>query len=481
MYIKMNRLSQCVLILVVSNIIYADAWLTRSSTPCSKEEMEEPIQIFYKFIESLQSKELKNAQTLVAQLLEDLHEIPDHLEKINITCGDEKTESINKLVELIENIRTVQNIVQALGNNNYEEAKTLIEAFHCPHLVQFTVRLSYMSYKTLDKVVELLKVLENMKTINMVNEALIYVIDDTNIGASSTIIPLMKKQILDNKEKIPADVLLAAKLNMKEMVKITSADCNKGFIALNKIDPEMADQAFYEVVFQNVTETYVNFKKLDLAPNTHFYVIGLEAFYDKLVVLEMQNSISMGKVVKYAKLAPIKPDLEEDSKAKKILENILDNAPEFAKKVSESYVCQNFEQIKSIVIGQEVQHSEHNEYTVFYNPETPELFKGKFIEQQEGELLMINLERSYGPKTVKYSIVMENGVYPENIYMSGKILSKKVYAKKSATFKELCVMEPEPIAQICAKLENTMTREDHTQARRELYNNFLDYVKKCRE
>ncbi|XP_026476553.1 uncharacterized protein LOC113382324 [Ctenocephalides felis] len=478
----MNKLSQCFLILVLSNIIYADAWLTRSSTPCTKEMMEEPIHIFYNFIESLQSKKVKEAKILMAQFSGDLYEIPDHLEVINITCGDEKTESINKLVELIENIQTVKNIVEALGNDNYEDAKTLIESFHCPHLVQFTVRMSYMSHKTLHKVIELLKVLENMKTINMVNAALIYLIDDTNIGASSKIIPIMKKQILDNKSKIPADLLLTAKLNMKEMVKITSADCNKGFKALNKIDPEMADQAFYEVVFQNVTETYVNLKKLDLAPNTHFYVIGLEAFYDKLVVLEMQNSIYMGKVLKYAKLASIKPGLEEDSKAKTILENILDNASEFAKKVSESYVCQNFEQINSIVISEKVQHSEHNEYTVFYNPETPEIFKGKFKEQHDGELLMITLEQSYGPESVKYSIVMENGAYPENIYMSGKIISKKVFAKESATWKELCVLNPEPFVQYCTKLENTLTRENHTQASRELYENFVYRVKNtCNE
>lgn len=94
---------------------------------------------------------------------------------------------------------------------------------------------------------------------------------------------------------------------------------------------------------------------------------------------------------------------------------------------------------------------------------------------------MINVEMMHDSKNIKYSIVIENGEYPEDINLPGTIVSKHVLGEEELLFKNICKMKPTPQYYSCMPMYQILSySSDKTIAeRREGYEKFKETIKSC--
>lgn len=454
------------------------------SSPCTEEEMLSPMNIIHKDIEEMQAEDV-NTDLMMKQIENMLENLQAHMDEVKKTCGEEKVGPMERMSKFMSKIQMMNDIMAAMDSGDMDKAKNMMETLNCEHMVQYIVRKYSVSMDKIEKLMELIKTMDDMKMINQMNEAMIYIMDDDNMIMTKKMIPMMKDQIMENKDKMNEETLMAAKLNMKEMVKRMLPKCNEGLMAMHEVDKEMAHQAMYEATFQLFSDTIYSraYKMVMDAPDAHMKRIGMEAMYDKLKAMERENSLSASKLMVMAEKMMECEEMKNDAKAMELMNNIINSATLFAKNAAEGYSCQHYERIKANMENEDINEMEHNEYYLFYNPGKPDMLQGKFKEDPNGDMMMVTVDKEYNGTNVQYMIIMKKGDYPDNIHMKGNIVSKKMLMKEETNKEELCAMNPKPHSNICVPLRElfTYTMNDAAENRHMMFEKFMEHIKACHE
>lgn len=461
----------------VLNCIYG----MQFSSPCKDLEMRKPKEEFFELIAKFQTPNA-NPKLIMKDITDVLNSIPNHIEDVKNYCGEEKTKVIEKLVKLQNDIKLVHDVIKLIDDEKYEAAKEMTQSIKCIFIMHYLVQKYVNDHDNFDKILEMLKIMDDMNAINLINDAFIYAINDSNIQDSEKIISLMEKQIVDNNATASAEDILFAKHNMKEMVQRNFHDCFKCLAALYRVDNYLADQAMYYIIFHNVTEdNYIPaFDKTLAAPNKHLKIFGLRAIYDKLYELGMEHGLILGKVLILTNSLIKDDELQSDPLASDIAKSMLKDATEFAKNVMTGYNCQDVTLVESIIFGKKEETiSQHNDSMVLFDEDQSEdLSNGIFVEKPDGDFLMITVQREFHGYNVAFSVLIKNADYPENIHMKGTIVSRKVIEKIPATWEEIHAMNPPPIVKLCSPFSKTfmLPMDKHSEHRKQMYENYRHFI-----
>lgn len=469
--------------LVFIVIASSESQALQGESDCTRAEIRKPKETFFRLVGDFQLPGA-DAKQILKNISEVINNLPDHIDNVHKFCDESKIGVIDTLHKFRDNIKLVHEIIEDIDTENYKAAKTKIQSIKCEVIMHYLVQNYTNSHDNFDKFLEVLKIMDNTKAINLVNGAMVYAINDSIIEASGVIIPLMKRQILSNNSTMDENSLMWAKFYMKQMVKKTLNGCYKGLIALSKIDKDAADETMYEFIFSNVSEAqYIPAFDMTLAaPNKHYQIIGYKGIYDKLYLLGMQNGLILGKVLILVNNLIKSDEIQNNPQDLELATSMLKEATEFAKNVMTGYTCQDQEQVKSLVTGEPEETVTHNDFIVLYDPEqSEEISNGKFVEKADGDFLMLTIDREFRGHHVVYSVVIKNADYPDDIHMKGKIVSRKIIGKIPATFEEICAMDPKPVFKICSTFAKTFTlpMDKHTEHRVQKFESFKNYIKGC--
>lgn len=103
------------------------------NSPCTEEEMLQPITDFHKLVDELKTFNVDHKQKL-EEIGDIVKEAEDHMDKIKNTCGEEQNDFEDRLVTLYDTlVFGTARIVLELATDDYDNAKDLFKAVKCRH------------------------------------------------------------------------------------------------------------------------------------------------------------------------------------------------------------------------------------------------------------------------------------------------------------------------------------------------------------
>lgn len=205
------------------------------SSPCTEDEMLQPITDFNRIIDELKSPGVDQEHKLEEIMDTIVSDAENFVKKINTTCGDEKDALEEKLEKFYKDVVLgPARIMLEIATNDLDNAKDLLQAVNSKHMLQYFITVIYSKLKELDNIIEIVKLMDDPEKINNVHEAIIYSLNSKNINDGKLLVPILKDHIVANANN--AEIVKNAKLNLKTLAERTSSHYPDAVNALNEVE-----------------------------------------------------------------------------------------------------------------------------------------------------------------------------------------------------------------------------------------------------
>uniref|UniRef100_A0A6M2E0N5 Putative secreted protein n=1 Tax=Xenopsylla cheopis TaxID=163159 RepID=A0A6M2E0N5_XENCH len=436
---------------------------------CTSEEIMQPITKFMNLVEDLQSPSI-DYETKLEEIEKLLYGLEDHYELMKNTCGEENSELLDKLRKFNINTKKYLKIMDYINIDDLDGVKDMLESVaDCKHVLQFLITKVYFQTEQLDNLIDLTLSMDDPKIINYILLSIIYNIRSRNIDEGILLVPVLKHHILSNENNIDHDIVNEAKLNLKLLSEISISYYPDALIALSEVDSHLADQTIKDIVTHEFTNTIfsTSFDVIKNMPVVHLKCVALKALYDKVVSMKLENSLVATKIVALAEL--IKTNNTNDSETLKL---ISENTTNFNKQLLKGYSCRSIDNIEL--------SSKDKNYFTFQDPKVHIDIENIYKVKNNGELLKIDVEIKHHANDIRQSFVLLNGEYPEDINLSGNIISKNQIGSDDKSVTQYCELKPEIEFNVCIYMPQylNINHDEAVSLREENYKMVKDYNKR---
>ncbi|XP_026462043.1 uncharacterized protein LOC113363774 [Ctenocephalides felis] len=452
------------------------------SSPCTLEEIRQPMTDFYNLVDKMQSPH-SNKEKKLEEIRAIINQVGNHYNHVNATCGDEKIVGMETVKSFGNDIEKIYDIMLNLESKDLNKAKDLFESIHCRHILHFFITQIEFLMGWLDEIIEVTELMNDMKVVNKMHAGIVYTLNDTNIDYGKLLVPVLKEHLTKNVDNADKEVFKNAKLNLQKLVERTAHRYSDALSVLNEFDSRLAEETIQDIV-KHVFTNNIYCKSYDIiaeAPTLRLKAVGLKALHEKINSLNLQNSLVAAKLYVLADIIKRSEQSNEDIEITEIFNSILKNQTKFNKKLIKGYSCRTLEEVEAYISEEDVVAAAHNGHFVFQDTEISTNIDRTFTAKENGKLLMINVEILFELKNRKYSVILENDDYPENISLPGTIVSKQVIDDVELPFKDICKMNPTPEYYTCISMYQFLSYpyDKGIAERKEGYKKLKNTIESC--
>lgn len=440
----------------------------------NKQEIIQPISDFYKTVYEMKSPLVDKASH--EQISKLVYFIEEHYKYYNRTCGHENTDGMGELYDFIIDITKILDIPPLGFPDDTNVVKELFENFGSKQIRQYFITQIYSFAKNFDIVIKVTQLIKNnINTINEMHEAIINLLNDTNIHFGKQLVPTMKEIITQNDAEEP---LSYAKCNLKKLVEKSAYNYSEALVLLNEIDSETAAETVEEII-PKVFKNYIYSKAFNVvnnSPTVHLKALALKALHEKINSMNLQNNLVSAKVYSWSK------NLTENAAVinkadNEILNNIIQNATKFSANLIHGFSCRSIEEIESFTTNKEEER--RAKFLVLQNTDHPQDIVGVLKVTENGSMLKINIETKHHTDSMKYSLILDYDDYEDLTNLS--VVSKQRFSFENLTSVEICRLHPQPEFDICIPMSKYLnyTHYEAIAVRKQSYEILKEFINTC--
>ncbi|XP_026465275.1 uncharacterized protein LOC113367916 [Ctenocephalides felis] len=267
------------------------------SSPCTLEEIRQPITNFKNLVEELESPDISKDRKL-EQIRNLLDQVPNHYHMVNVTCGEEKILGLEDVKNFMDDGRKIYGIMDALGTEDLAKAKSLFGSIHSRRIMHyFITQIEFWTGK-LNKIIQVTKLIDDVDVVNKMHAGIIFTLNETNFVHGQLLVPILKEHLFKYRDGGGKEVFQRAKQNLHNLAKRTGHHYPNALSVLNDFDKKLADKTIQNVVKRVFTNNIYSkaFDVITEAPTIRLAAMGLKALQKKINSMNLQNSLVAAKL-----------------------------------------------------------------------------------------------------------------------------------------------------------------------------------------